>query len=381
MNTKALIVEDDDRIIESIEDTLFSMGHEHDWATNQHDAQQMLRGGEYDYVLLDLQIPAKPNRGGADKEYGLNLLGDIQRIKGQRRLPVIVMTGYSSDCVDLTTELFANGASEFISKPFGNNGRSLATVIRKVLVGGGKPAPAPLATPVPQVADETPDRPFAGGDLTFYSDRAELCGVKIITDMGAGQSLRLLHQLRRQDRQGRFIRLSAEELAKSIDAPGGVGTVTGCVRAIRRNVVSRLAKHCHLLCQADALIRSDEQGYYLREWITVRDTVAAPKSKHVTGGPGPGASDAPGGQLTGAPVVTDGQSVADSEPALNERQAWVLTELGRGTLLRRADLERRFSIHARTAKRDLAELNQQGLIEFDGEGPDASYVLRRRATK
>ena len=47
MKLKALIVEDDDRIIDSIEDTLFSMGHEHDRATNQYDAQEMLKTGEY----------------------------------------------------------------------------------------------------------------------------------------------------------------------------------------------------------------------------------------------------------------------------------------------------------------------------------------------
>ena len=62
MKPKALVVEDDHRIIESIEDTLFSIGHEHDWATNQQDARRLLKEGEYDYVLLDLQIPAKPNR-------------------------------------------------------------------------------------------------------------------------------------------------------------------------------------------------------------------------------------------------------------------------------------------------------------------------------
>ena len=77
-----MVVEDDDRIIDTIEDTLFSIGHDHDRATNQYDAQQMLRECEYSYVLLDLQIPAKPNRGGADKEFGCNLLKNIQRIKG-----------------------------------------------------------------------------------------------------------------------------------------------------------------------------------------------------------------------------------------------------------------------------------------------------------
>jgi len=174
MKPRALVVEDDDRIVDSIEDALFSIGHDHEWVTNQHDAQQLLREGDYSYVLLDLQIPAKPNRGGANKEFGVNLLGDIQRIKGPSQLPVIVMTAYSADCLDLSTELFAGGASDFIAKPFLNEGRTLAKVIRKVLADHERHAPP----------DPPPGgRPFAGGELTFFVDHVELCGVKIITDL------------------------------------------------------------------------------------------------------------------------------------------------------------------------------------------------------
>jgi DNA-binding response OmpR family regulator len=56
------------RYIDSIEDSLFSIGHTHDRATNQHDAQKLLQNNDYGYVLLDLQIPAKPHRGGADHD-------------------------------------------------------------------------------------------------------------------------------------------------------------------------------------------------------------------------------------------------------------------------------------------------------------------------
>ena len=136
MKPRALIVEDDERIIDSVEDALFSIGHEHIWVTNQSDAQEALQSGDFAYVLLDLQIPARPNRGGADKQYGINLLADIQRIKGPGQMPVIMMTAYTAECLDLTSELRAAGANEFISKPFKNNGRTLAKVIRKVLNRG-----------------------------------------------------------------------------------------------------------------------------------------------------------------------------------------------------------------------------------------------------
>ncbi len=365
MKPKALIVEDDDRIIVSLEDTLFSIGHEHDWVTNQYDAQRRLRASDYSYVLLDLQIPAKPGGDSADKEFGCNLLQDIQQIKGRGRLPVIVMTAYSSDCVDLTTELFAAGASEFIAKPFQNKGRTLAKVIRKVLEDRQELVPMP-DTPG-DTADTPAGRPFTGGELTFFADRAELCGVKIITDMGAGQSLMMLQELRKRDRRGHYIRMSGEELAKAIQAPGGVGAITGCVRAVRRNVIKRLLKHRNLICQNDDLIRSDEQGYYLREWVTTADGTEKITTADVTG-------DVPQRDV----IASGDTSVADSELALNERQEWALSQLRLGIRLQRSDLERQFGTHARTAKRDLLELNQLGLLEFAGEGRAGYYRLRER---
>lgn len=52
-------------------------------------------------------------------------------------------------------------------------------------------------------------------------------------------------------------------------AVGGVSTITGSVRTIRQNVVDRLLKHRSLVCDNESLIRNDEQGYYLQEWISV----------------------------------------------------------------------------------------------------------------
>lgn len=132
---RALIVEDDERVVPSIEDVLFSLGHEHEWVTNQADAQERLTAMTFDYVLLDLQIPAKGGRGGASTDCGVNLLRWMrQRRKGQCP-PVIIMTGQTGACVDLTRELTENGAREFIAKPFPERGRTLASLVRKVLEG------------------------------------------------------------------------------------------------------------------------------------------------------------------------------------------------------------------------------------------------------
>jgi CheY-like chemotaxis protein len=368
MKPRALVVEDDDRIIGSIEDSLFSIGHEHDWVTNQHDAQEKLRDTEYTYVLLDLQIPAKPNRGGADKEFGCNLLKDIQQIKGPGRIPVIVMTGYSADCLDLSTELSRNGASDFISKPFLNKGRTLSSVIRQVL----SVYPETVSPEVPSVAECLSLRSFSGGELLLFEDRAELCGVVIMSDMGAGHSLKILNVLTQQDGQGRFVRRSGEELATAIGIAGQAGTVGGCVRRLRENVTRRLERHLNLSADADAIIRNDSQGYFLNDWISVGDPNSPRKTAIVTGAIRTAPGDR-GGKVVAATSDTTGDKVMSQ---FNERQEWVLREIRKGTQLQRVMLEKRFCIHSRTAKRDLAELTLRGLIEYVGDGRSGHYTLR-----
>ena len=113
---RVLVVEDDERVMPSVEDALFSLGHEHDWVTNQADAQERFGGKPFDYVLLDLQIPARAGRGGASIDCGLNLLRWMRKREDGQRPPVIIMTGQTGACVDLTRELTENDAREFIAK-------------------------------------------------------------------------------------------------------------------------------------------------------------------------------------------------------------------------------------------------------------------------
>ena len=105
MKPRALVVEDDPLIMPTIKSVLHSMIHRHVWVTNQSDAREALQKHEFDYVLLDLQIPALPDCGGADTQYGLNLLREIRRIKGQQQLPVLIMTAFWDQCIDMTTDL------------------------------------------------------------------------------------------------------------------------------------------------------------------------------------------------------------------------------------------------------------------------------------
>jgi CheY-like chemotaxis protein len=130
---KVLVVEDEPKIkTETIDDCLGSLGHVSDWAQNQQDANGLLTANDYDLVLLDLQIPSRPN-GKASPEFGKNLLKQIRARKGRDGIPVILMTAQHQDCVGLLTDLQECHVDGSIAKPFPTTGRTLAVVIEDVL--------------------------------------------------------------------------------------------------------------------------------------------------------------------------------------------------------------------------------------------------------
>ena len=244
---------------------------------------------------------------------------------------MIIMTGATSAGLDLSRDLFRRGATDLISKPWDRSGRPLIRVIENGLQEPEFAKTRKATSPLQR---------FAGGELAICDDRAELCGLKIITDRGFGQSLSLLRALSRKAPNGQLVRLSADELVDALGAVGSVSTITGSARSIRQNVVDRLLKHRSLVCDNESLIRNDEHGYHLREWIS-----------------------AAGEQTTWA--VERGTTGA---ARLNERQEWILKELRRGVKLERAMIERRFDVHSRTAKRDLAKRGGRELVAYGEEG-------------
>jgi hypothetical protein len=164
------------------------------------------------------------------------------------------------------------GAVDFVGKPLSTASRRLSMVICKV-IRGDRPWAAP---PNGKPAISGVPRPFAGGELVLYRDRAELCGVRIISDRGAGQCLLILRELCETEANGRFMHRSAEELAVAIKAPGGPGTIAGCIKRIRDNVAQRLKNELRLECGREEVIQNNWQGYALRDWITVSGGGALP---------------------------------------------------------------------------------------------------------
>jgi predicted transcriptional regulator len=58
---------------------------------------------------------------------------------------------------------------------------------------------------------------------------------------------------------------------------------------------------------------------------------------------------------------------------VNERQQWFLNQLGIGKRFMAADFARHWNVALKTAKRDIAELKEQGIIEFVGPPKTGIY--------
>lgn len=102
---KLLLVEDDDLLGRSLAQGLRENGYALDWAREGPHAARLLRGSEYDGVILDWMLP------GMD---GLAILRDYRRRGG--KTPVLMLTAR-----DATRDVVAGldtGADDYLIKPF-----------------------------------------------------------------------------------------------------------------------------------------------------------------------------------------------------------------------------------------------------------------------
>ena len=349
--TTALVVEDDDQSMEAIVDTLFTLGHSHERATNLQDARELIQSKQFDYGLFDLEIPAMPGRPFANTQHGVQALEEFkQRHPGGT--PALVMTGHHLYCVNESTALRAKGAVDFIGKPFPMEGRTLGQVIRNIL-------------PRSPANSSAAGTPFQGGPLVFRRATVDLLGVTIISNRGGGQAMALLHELTQRDEADRFVHKSGEELRHSLGSLASIGTVTSCVRLVRTNVSRRLKKNLGLEAGPNDVIAHDEQGYFLWDWITVH---------FADDGQGLNVPSAQINVPAGSTDVPTG-AVPEAASSLNQRQRWVLKELRRGVQVERTMLEHRFDVGEKTAKRDLSGLTALGLIAFVRAGIGGYYRL------
>jgi len=263
--------------------------------------------------------------------------------------------------LDQTVELLAKGASDFISKPFPETGRTLARVIQDVLAAHRKKYPdaAAAMNQPPKAA------PFAGGTLAFYPDHIELCGETILERTHRGHAWTVLHLLRERNSRGNYVRHSGEALAKDVNRGLGQNAIAQCVAALRDRIIEVMGDRLGLVCNKHDVIDNRGSGYHLtpKVVVEVHDGEQAPAENTV-------------GRVTNDTAVT--KSGAAASVSLNERQRWVVSELTKGARVQRSDVESRFAVAARTAKRDLKSLITVGLIEFVRTPRRGYYRLAER---
>ncbi len=348
MTFHALVVDDNQDVLDEVQDRLDSMGHTCEVAETQNDARRLLDQGRFSYGLFDLEIPLRfgsPTRIGNGK----NLVREVRSTQG---FPVIVMTAHGRGDHKLAVEVMKFGANDFVQKPFSESDPPLERVIDDVLRGAGRDEIS--AMPPSLTLGDSEPRGFAGGELTFFPTRVELCGVKICGDEDSSVTRKILDVLH----GGRAY--SGEELADIIGSEGGAPAVAGAIRNFRQRVRRTLLAEAGLEIDpaSDLIVNDRQHGYRFSDKLTVVGCT--------------GLLSADRESLDASEVVV--QDEPDEVPGDSLSQ-WILDELGRAGRLRRSQIVSRTARSSSTVRRALAELRDEGRIVFEGSARSGYWRL------
>lgn len=347
MKHRALVVEDSLDIAETVTDTLESLSHDHEWAKSQEEARQKIAAGGFTYVLLDLEIPVRFESGLARIEHGENLAREIHQCATMQAVPIIVMTAYGKEGLEKAAALCEHGVVEFINKPFPRTGRTLASVIQ-----------AALERTVRRRERTTklkPEKPFHGGELVFFDDRVELCGVPVITSSKASQMWTILNALKQKVTNDRYRSYDGNALAELVDSDGGQGSIASSIRDFRRNVSEQLGRELGMKVGREDVIETSRIGYRLNSRIVVKDLRAA--------------------DLRFADASIPSVDVDTADALANERRQQILALVRAGERLRVPGIAARLRCSCTTAKREVDALKDEGKIEFEGAAKTGYYKL------
>lgn len=117
---RVLIADDQADVREALAMSLHARGFDVETARSPQIVLEMLRAGQYETLLLDLNYTRDTTSG----QEGLKLIDKIVEIDNQ--MPVIVMTGWGT--IDLAVQAMRRGARDFLQKPW--NDEELAAKLR-----------------------------------------------------------------------------------------------------------------------------------------------------------------------------------------------------------------------------------------------------------
>jgi DNA-binding response OmpR family regulator len=349
--TRALIVEDNPRIMETVVDVVESLGHEPVTATCQDDARQLINGHPYAYALLDLEIPVKQGRNFPRIENGINLLRELVSHYG-KQTPVIVMTAHGNDGPHQGVDCMKMGAADYVPKPFPVSGQTLDKAILQALENSGQAYPKGTVAKKPP----GPPRPFEGGKLVLFKRRVEICGVEVpISQM----MHRILMRLSEKRPSGKYVACAGADLLEALHLSCGQNGIASQFLEFRNKAAQRLLEEANITCERNSIIASGGPGYRMQEWITVESGTrsATRSSTHVP-----------------EETIRDGATTDPIAGSLNERQRWALVEMQRGTKLQIRHIIGHFGCSSATAKRDLMALKSVKLARFVGSARAGHYI-------
>ena len=102
---KLLLVEDDERLVQSLRPQLNKAGYVVEWSDNGVDGEFMAMEEDFDGIILDLGLPQKP---------GLDVLKVLRQNKIQT--PVLILT--ARDSWQERVDGLKAGADDYVGKPF-----------------------------------------------------------------------------------------------------------------------------------------------------------------------------------------------------------------------------------------------------------------------
>jgi CheY-like chemotaxis protein len=119
MKTKplALIVDDNLRVREAVEDRVAELDHDFHSVGSQREACEHLDLHTYDYILLDLELPTRSGKP-PHAEVGRQLLRQIKEHPMNGAAPVLSMSAHFSPDSEIGDEMVELGAAAWIGKPF-----------------------------------------------------------------------------------------------------------------------------------------------------------------------------------------------------------------------------------------------------------------------
>jgi len=114
IKANVLLVDDEEQFLEALSSRLETRGYRVDTVTTGEDAVELVKGKNFDAIVLDLAMP------------GLNGLETLKLIKEKRPdLEIIMLTGHAT--VTSGIEAMKMGAEDFIEKPV-----DLKTLLEKI---------------------------------------------------------------------------------------------------------------------------------------------------------------------------------------------------------------------------------------------------------